>query len=140
MQDKEPWDYLKTVGVIPGPRFLTWVPHTRPSASIKSPTIQQNINLSFFIIENTSHSQGVQEMSADALTALSLIPSIGNETFGHFTATSGTTIYEIQFVIKTMAQLINSLHSLGLCHGELSMKHVLVTSNNEVSNKYKCLH
>ena len=43
---KNALNYLKRAGVIPGLRFLTWVPHsyTKPSVPVKSPTINKTNN------------------------------------------------------------------------------------------------
>ena len=94
----------------------------------------------FFIIENISRSQEAHDDSTDSLTALSIIPSSEHRIFGDFVKATGTRIHHIHFAMRTVAQLINSLHGLGLCHGDLSSRHINVTRHNEVSTKYYCLH
>ena len=81
----------------------------------------------------------MDDASTGPLTALSIIPSIQHENLHSFVALAGTSIHHIQFVIKNLAQLLNCLHNLGLCHGGLSISHVIVGRHNDVRNKYNNL-
>ena len=45
----------------------------------------------------------------------------------------GVNIHEIHSCVKTLTGLLNKLHGIGLCHGDLSASNVIITRYNQVS-------
>ena len=85
----------------------------------------------FFFTENPNRAKrGNKEMPS---TAVSLITSVNAETLHTYVRSGAINSHQIRSVLRHLAELISTLHSVGLYHGDLSVRHVLVTQHEQVS-------
>ena len=84
-----------------------------------------------FFIENPSRAKrGNTEIPS---TAVSLITSVNAETLHTYVRSSVVNSHQLASVLRHLAELISTLHSVGLYHGDLSVRHVLITQHGKVS-------
>ena len=67
-----------------------------------------------------------------AVTVLSLIANTADGDLHTFARSININIYQIQFCVKTVTELLDKLHGIGLCHGDLSSQNVIVTRDKQV--------
>ena len=66
-------------------------------------------------------------------TAVSLITSVDPETLQTYVRSDGINSHQIGSILRHLTELISTLHGVGLYHGDLSARHVLVTQHGQVS-------
>ena len=65
-------------------------------------------------------------------TAMGMVESLYYEIFGSFVRSADTTLRQITPALGQLLELIYVLHSVGLYHGNLSIRNVFITRNGQV--------
>ena len=65
--------------------------------------------------------------------AVSYIPNTDDGDICTFARTIGIDIYQLMSCVRTFGELLDKLHGIGLCHGDLSARHIIVSKYNQVS-------
>ena len=66
-------------------------------------------------------------------TAMVLVRGFEHKTLNSFIKEKRLQLWEVYMMIKMLAELTNTLHQMGLYHGNISVKSVIVTKTGDVS-------
>ena len=83
----------------------------------------------YFFSGTTSQSNVIHKSSMDTLLAVSQITNTDDGDLRTFARSAGTNVHQIKFCVRTFAELLNKLHGIGLCHGDLSTRCVIVQTH-----------
>ena len=78
-----------------------------------------------FVAAKILRSKKLKQMSSSA--AISLVSDDDLHSLHSYMRSNKLGVYQIKVVVRTLAELINILHSMGLFYGDLSAKSVMVT-------------
>ena len=70
---------------------------------------------------------------SDTSTVISQLHNASDKDVRTFARSANINIHLIKSTIRTVAELLNKLHAIGLCHGDLSSRNVLVDQDKRVS-------
>ena len=82
----------------------------------------------------------IHKNQKDISIAVTQILNNDDTDLGIFAGSVGTDIHNIVLCVRTVAKLIDTLHGIGLCHGDLSTRHVIVTRHNQASCDLRCIY
>ena len=78
--------------------------------------------------------------AVEVCTAVSVMRYEDHTSLYQYVRSKDTTVVDMRAVMVILAQLTNTLHGMGLYHGNMSAKSVFVTNRLEVSQELKGLN